>query len=112
MTSGGSIYEFGDFRLNVAERVLQQKNGGRPLPLTARAFETLLYLVEHPGVLLDKHTLMRAIWPNVVVEENNLNQAISLLRRILGECPGDYRYIVTVPRRGYRFVAPVRTVDE
>jgi TolB-like protein len=104
------VYEFGDFRLDVTRRLLQSKTGSRPLPLTAKAFETLLYLVEHAGELLDKSSLMQAVWPDVVVEENNLNQNISLLRRLLGECPGEYRYIVTVPGQGYRFVASVHTV--
>jgi TolB-like protein len=112
MTASSPVYEFGDFRLDVAQRLLLIKTGARPLPLTSRAFETLLYLVEHRGELLDKATLMNAIWPNVIVEENSLNQNISLLRRVLGECPGEYRFIVTVPGRGYRFIAPVRTLEE
>jgi TolB-like protein/Flp pilus assembly protein TadD len=112
MSASRLVYEFGDFRLDVAQRQLLLKTGARPLPLTSRAFETLLYLIERRGELLDKTTLMRAIWPNVIVEENSLNQNISLLRRVLGECPGEYRFIVTVPGRGYRFVAPVRTIDE
>ncbi|WP_129777077.1 winged helix-turn-helix domain-containing protein [Peristeroidobacter soli] len=112
MAPGRFTYEFGDFRLDVARRLLLPKRGDRALPLTARAFDTLLYLVEHPGKLLSKATLLGAIWPNVVVEENSLNQNISLLRRVLGEHPGEYRFIVTVPGRGYRFVAEVRTVSE
>jgi TolB-like protein len=112
MRLSGKIYEFGEFHLDVARRLLMPKTGGRPLPLTAKAFDTLLYLVEHPGELLDKSSLMQAIWPDVVVEENNLNQNISLLRRTLGECPGEHRFIVTVPGWGYRFVAPVHTVGE
>lgn len=106
------IYEFGDFRLDVVRRQLLLKAAARPLPLTSKAFETLLFLVEHRGELVDKVTLMKAIWPNVVVEENNLNQNISVLRRVLGECPGEHRFIVTVPGRGYRFVASVTTVQE
>jgi len=112
MAPGRCTYEFGDFRLDAAQRVLLLKSGARALPLTSRAFDTLLYLVEHPGQLLSKATLMKAIWPEVVVEENSLNQNISLLRRVLGESPGEYRFIVTVPGRGYRFVAEVRTVNE
>jgi TolB-like protein len=104
------IYEFADFRLDSAQRVLRLKEGNRTLPLTARAFETLLFFVEHRGQLLDKATLMKAIWPNAVVEENNLNQNISILRRVLGETPGEHRFIVTVPGRGYRFVASVTTL--
>ncbi|MBM0106809.1 winged helix-turn-helix domain-containing protein [Steroidobacter sp. S1-65] len=106
------IYEFGDFRLDAAQRLLLLKSGAHMLPLTSRAFDTLLYLVQHPGQLLNKATLLKAIWPHVVVEENSLNQNISLLRRVLGERPGEYRYIVTVPGRGYRFVAEVRAVDQ
>ena len=112
MSDCRQVYEFGDFRLDVARRLLLLKTGARALPLTSRAFQTLLYMVEHRGELLDKATLMRAIWPDVIVEENNLNQNISLLRRVLGECPGEYRFILTVPGRGYRFVAQVRTVSE
>lgn len=112
MAAGRCTYEFGDFRLDAAQRVLLLKSGARALPLTSRAFDTLLYLVERPGQLLSKAVLMKAVWPDVVVEENSLNQNISLLRRVLGESPGEYRFIVTVPGRGYRFVAEVRTVNE
>ena len=101
------VYEFGDFRLDATQRLLLSKGDGRVLPLTSRAFETLLYLVEHRGELLDKATLMKAIWPNTVVEENNLNQNITALRRVLGEKPEEHRFIVTVPGRGYQFVANV-----
>jgi len=112
MAAGRFTYEFGDFRLDAGRRLLLPKHGERALPLTARAFDTLLYLVERPGKLLSKATLMGAIWPDVVVEENSLNQNISLLRRVLGESPGEYRFIVTIPGRGYRFVADVHTVSE
>ena len=67
--------------------------------------------VEHPGQLVDKTELMQAVWPNVVVEENNLNQSISAIRRALGESALEHRFIVTVPGRGYRFVAPVKTLS-
>ena len=100
------IYEFDDFRVDPGRRLLLGR-GGRPLPLTPKAFDALIYLVEHTGVVLGKETLMRAIWADTAVEENNLNQCISALRRVLGEKRGEYRYIVTVPGLGYRFVAPV-----
>ena len=96
------IYEFDDFRVDAAERVLLRR--GEPLPLTPRVFATLLYFVRHSGKVLEKDDLMHAIWPDAVVEENNLNQNVSTLRRALGES----RYIVTVPGRGYRFAAAVR----
>lgn len=100
------IYEFGDFRLDAEKRLLWRE--GAPVPLTPRVFETLLYLLEHNGTLLDKERLMEAVWPNSIVEENNLTQNISTLRRVFGETPGSHRFIVTVPGRGYRFVANVR----
>jgi len=107
---GRCVYEFGDFRVDAVQRLLSLKVDGRPLPLVSRAFETLLYFVQHHGELLDKGTLMKAVWPDAVVEENNLNQSITAIRRALGENPGEHRFIVTVPGRGYRFVAEVRTV--
>jgi DNA-binding winged helix-turn-helix (wHTH) protein/TolB-like protein/Flp pilus assembly protein TadD len=100
------IYEFGDFRLNASRRLLTGRDG-RVVPLTPKPFDTLLYLVQHSGTVLDKDELMRAVWPDTVVEENNLSQSISALRRALGEKPGQHRYIVTVPGRGFRFVAAV-----
>lgn len=100
-------YEFGDFRIDPQRRVLFLRSSGQPVPVTGKVFDTLLYLVEHVGELLDKRTLMEALWPQVVVEEGNLTQTIHTLRRILGERPGEHLYIVTVPGRGYRFVAAV-----
>jgi TolB-like protein/DNA-binding winged helix-turn-helix (wHTH) protein len=103
-------YEFGDFCVDATQRLLRSRRDGEPIALTSKAFETLLYLVEHAGELVDKTTLMKAVWPNVVVEENNLNQSISAVRRALGESALEHRFIVTIPGRGYRFVAPVRTL--
>jgi DNA-binding winged helix-turn-helix (wHTH) protein/tetratricopeptide (TPR) repeat protein len=102
------IYEFGDFRLDAAKRLVSRGNG-MPLPLTPKVFDTLLCLVEHSGSVLAKERLMEVVWPDSVVEENNLNQNISTLRRVLGENPASHRYIVTVPGRGYRFVADVKS---
>jgi TolB-like protein/DNA-binding winged helix-turn-helix (wHTH) protein/Flp pilus assembly protein TadD len=100
------VYEFGNFQLDTAKRLLRQLDG-TTVPLTPRVFETLLYMVEHHGIILDKERLMEAVWPDSIVEENNLSQNISTLRRIFGETPGSHSYIVTVPGRGYRFVAEV-----
>jgi DNA-binding winged helix-turn-helix (wHTH) protein/Tfp pilus assembly protein PilF len=102
------IYEFGDFSLDAARRQLRGR-GGVTVPLTTKAFETLLYLVGRGGTVLDKDELLGAIWPDAIVEENNLTQAISSLRRALGESRAEHRYIMTVPGRGYCFVADVRT---
>ena len=112
MTEPGTriVYEFNEFRLDLQQRLLLSGADGRPIPLSPKIFDTLLYFVERRGELLDKATLMKAIWPNIVVEENNLNQNISALRRALGESPGEHRFIVTEPGRGYRFVAEVRTL--
>lgn len=83
---------------------------GQPISLTPRLFDTLLHFVERAGQLLMKEQLLEALWPNVVVEEHNLNKTISELRRILGEKPGEHRFIVTKPGRGYCFVADVSIV--
>ena len=98
-------YEFGRFRLDPQERLLRYD--GRPLTLTPKAYDVLLALVRHPGRVLDKEELMRMVWPDSVVEEGNLAVTIFMLRRVLAEAPDGGSYIETVPRRGYRFVAPV-----
>jgi DNA-binding winged helix-turn-helix (wHTH) protein/TolB-like protein len=95
------------FTLDVRRRLLLRRESGETIALNAKAFDTLLYLAQHPGEVLDKDTLLSAIWPGVVVEENSLAQNISALRHALGETHGENRYIATVPRRGYRFVAEV-----
>lgn len=103
---GHEVYEFGGFRVDPRRRVLTGADGA-PIALKPKVFDTLLYFVEHAGEALDKGTLLAGIWPDVVVEENNLNKAVSELRRVLGETPDEHRFIVTVPGRGYRFVAHV-----
>jgi len=100
------IYEFGNFRADAGRRLLLGRDG-LPLPVTPKAFDALIYLVQNSDVVLGKETLMRAIWADTAVEENNLNQCISALRRVLGETRAEHRYIATVPGRGYRFVAAV-----
>ena len=100
------IYSFDNYQIDTSKRVLLQ--GSETVPLTARIFDTLLYLVQHHDQVVTKEELLRAIWPNVVVEENNLTQSISALRRLLGERKGDNRFIVTVAGHGYRFAAHVR----
>jgi DNA-binding winged helix-turn-helix (wHTH) protein/TolB-like protein/cytochrome c-type biogenesis protein CcmH/NrfG len=96
-------YEFGRFRLKPAERVLLRE--GEPVPLTPKVFDILVTLVEHGGHVVAKDDLMKRVWPNTFVEEGNLTQNISLLRKALGESSGGVQFIETVPRRGYRFVA-------
>lgn len=104
--TGPHIYEFGNFRIDAAQRLLLQQDG-ETVSLTPRVFDTLLYLVRHGGKVLTKDELLSAIWTDTIVEENNLNQNISILRRVLGESRGENRYIATVPGRGYKFVAKV-----
>jgi DNA-binding winged helix-turn-helix (wHTH) protein/TolB-like protein/Tfp pilus assembly protein PilF len=111
MDRASAFLEFGDFVVDVRQRRLLRREGAVPIPLTAKVFDTLLYLLQHADEVLDKDTLLGAIWPGVVVEENSLTQNISTLRQALGEARGEHRYIVTVPRRGYRFVAEVTPRD-
>src|SRR5258708_6816993 len=111
-TDKRTVYEFGDFFLESGQRRLSRREsgeagGGQPLALTAKVFDTLLHLIEHRGETLDKDTLLGAIWPGVVVEENNLTQSVSALRQVLGETRAENRYIATIPRKGYRFVGDV-----
>jgi len=99
------IFEFADFRVEAQTRRLLHK--GDPVPLTPKVFDTLLYLIENRGKVVEKDDLMQAVWPDTVVEENNLNQNISTLRRVLGESRGENRFIATIPGKGYRFIATV-----
>ena len=104
------VYEFGPFRLNLAEHQLSRD--GRAVPLTPKVFDTLRILVENSGHMLEKDELMKAVWADSFVEEGNLTRNISTLRAALGEDDEDHRYIETVPKRGYRFVAKVTEFDE
>ena len=106
---GGHLYDFGDFRLDTSKRVIQRQDG-TPVSVPPKAYDTLAYLVGHAGALIQKDALMTAVWPDTTVQENNLTQSISALRRALGDGQGQHRYIATVPGRGYQFVAPVSTV--
>src|SRR5258707_8576425 len=99
------LYEFGDFQLDAAERVL--RHGEKPVPLTPKAFETLLVLVRRGGHLVQKDELMKQVWADTIVEEANLARNIWTLRKALGDDEGEHRYIETVSKLGYRFVAAV-----
>ena len=103
------IYEFADFRLDAVERLLFR--GGDVVSLTPKAFDTLLLLIENCGHVLSKEEIMERVWAESFVEENNLAQNISLLRKTLGEKDG-MKFIETVSKRGYRFVAPVRLLED
>ena len=100
------FYEFGRFRLDASERVLLRDRD--PVPLTPKVFEILLALVERGGHIVEKEDLMKKVWPDTFVEEGNLTQNVSLLRKALGENRDSPQFIETVARRGYRFVAAVK----
>ena len=104
-----SVYEFGPFRLDLAEKALSKD--GESVSLTPKAFDTLLILIEKNGRLVEKEELMKQLWPDTFVEENSLSQNIYLVRKALGEESQGARYIETVPRRGYRFSASVREIS-
>jgi Tol biopolymer transport system component/DNA-binding winged helix-turn-helix (wHTH) protein len=106
--SDTQLYRFGNYQLDTIKRVLLCDD--TPLQLPSRAFDVLLALVDHNQYVIDKDELMRMVWGDRVVEENNLTRHISTLRKVLDESPNDHRYIVTVPGRGYSFVAPVERV--
>jgi DNA-binding winged helix-turn-helix (wHTH) protein/Tol biopolymer transport system component len=102
------FYEFEDFRLDAAERVLLRN--GKPLPVTPKIYQLLLVLVENHGRIVEKDNLMNQVWADSFVEESNLTFTIRQLRKILGDDAHNPRFIETVPRRGYRFIADVRSM--
>lgn len=103
------VYEFGPFRVDPSESRLLRD--GIPVAVTPKAFETLVALLSHAGRLVEKAELLRQVWPDTVVEESSLSQHVYLVRKALGDERGEARCIETVPKRGYRFVAPVRTLS-
>ena len=105
--SGSSVFTFGEFTVDGTKRLLL-KGDGETVQLTPKVFDLLLYLVCHAGETVSKDSLMSEIWPDTIVEEGNLSQNISILRKVLGEQPAEHRYIATVPGTGYKFVADVR----
>ncbi len=103
-------YEFGPFRLEPAEHSLLREE--RPVSIAPKAFELLVFLVSNRGRLISKDQLMEGVWPGCFVEEANLTVCVSAVRKALGEKDGDLRYIETIPKKGYRFTAPVREVED
>ncbi len=102
--TGGELV-FGSFCLSLARRELLKD--GIPVPLGSRAFDLLTALVQRQGSVVGKDELLAEVWPDTVVEENNLQVQISALRKALGEGPKGSRHLLTVPGRGYRFVGAV-----
>ncbi len=102
------LYEFGGFVLD-PERRLLAREGGDPITITGKAFDALVHLVRRAGQVVTRNELADALWPDTVVEDNNLSQTISQVRKALGDAEeAGPRFIATVPRRGYQFIAKVR----
>ena len=103
------LYEFGPFRLDPTERLLLR--AGQPIPITPKAFDLLMVLVQRSGHLIEKRELLEAVWPASFVEEGNLSVMVHALRKAFGSDHRDYTYIETVAKRGYRFVAEVKLIE-
>jgi DNA-binding winged helix-turn-helix (wHTH) protein/tetratricopeptide (TPR) repeat protein len=102
------VFQFGEFHIDARARTLRRDSA--IVTLNSRTFDMLLYFVQNPGQVLTRDELLKNVWPDTIVDENNLAQSISALRRALEEKPGDNSYIVTLPGRGYQFVSPVQMV--
>src|SRR6185503_15150203 len=104
------VYAFGQFRLDAGKHMLFE--GDEVISLTPKAFDTLLALVENRGSVMSKEELMRLVWANDFVEENNLAQNIHAVRKIVGDRIDGAKFIETIPKRGYRFVAEVEVLND
>src|SRR5271170_5748680 len=104
------LLEFGPFRIDPEQRLLLRDQ--QAIPLSPKAFDLLLTLVQHSGQVLLKDDLMKTLWPDTFVEESNLGQHVFQLRKALGDRSQDSSYIVTVPGRGYLFVQQVHAISE
>jgi DNA-binding winged helix-turn-helix (wHTH) protein len=107
--AGGRAFSFGTFQLFPSQRLLLE--GTRKAPITSRAFDLLTILVERAGEVVGKDELIARVWPNIFVDESNLKTQVCVLRRVLDESTPGKRYIVTIPGRGYNFVAPVSVAE-
>jgi DNA-binding winged helix-turn-helix (wHTH) protein len=108
MRSSTPSFRFGPFELDPVERLLLRR--GRRVCVAPKLFETLLFLVQNAGRLVAKEALIRAVWKDTFVEEGSLTHSVSVLRKLLGQTSTGTKYIDTVPRHGYRFVAPVERI--
>lgn len=104
------VYEFKEYRLEVAQQRLLYK--GQPVPLKPKILDLLVYLIQRRNQLVAKEDLMRDVWPDTIVEENNITVSMSILRKTLGEDPDKREFIETIPRRGYRFLAEVKEITQ
>ncbi|HKV39579.1 MAG TPA: winged helix-turn-helix domain-containing protein [Blastocatellia bacterium] len=110
MSGSANKYEFGSFCVDPGKRLILKD--GQPLHLAPKAFDTLLLLIQNRDALIEKDALIKTLWPDTFVEEINLTVYISAIRKVLGEGPNDHQYIVTVPKRGYKFVASVTEAQD
>src|ERR1700752_1309806 len=104
------IYRFDDFELDVANRILRR--GGQEIPLPAKAFDMLAVLIENGGRLVGKDELFARVWPDQIVEEENLTVQVSAIRKGLDDRKENPRYLITVPGHGYRFTGKVKQLKE
>src|SRR5258707_13147387 len=109
MKNSDGVYRFGQFALDARKRTLCRADS--PVVLTAKAFDVLLFLAQHPNRLVTKEELLNAVWGDTFVEEGNLTQYISHLRKALGDASENARVIVTIARKGYQFTADVTVVE-
>src|SRR6516164_6542546 len=109
MRSNTACLRFGPFQLDPSERLFLR--GDREIHLASKLFDTLLFLVQNAGRLVEKEALMRSVWRETFVEESSLTHSVSVLRKLLNDGREGNRYIETVPRHGYRFVAPVELYE-
>src|SRR5258708_28104883 len=109
MKNSDGVYRFGQFALDARKRTLCRADS--PVVLTAKAFDVLLFLAQHPNRLITKEELLNAVWGDTFVEEGNLAQYISHLRKALGDVSEHAKLIVTIPRKGYQFTAEVTVAE-
>lgn len=107
---GKELYEFGPFRVDVQRELLFRS--GEPVALTTKTFRILTVLIRHGNQTVTKDDLMKTVWPDTFMGEDNLSRHIFMLRKVLGESAQDHRYIVTVPGQGYRLAESVRVVTD
>jgi DNA-binding winged helix-turn-helix (wHTH) protein len=103
------FYEFDDFSVDTGRRLLLR--GGAPISHTPKVFDTLVVFLENRGEIVSKDTLMQELWSDSFVEEANIAQNVAVLRRALGEKAKENKFLVTIPGRGYRFVADVKAIE-
>jgi DNA-binding winged helix-turn-helix (wHTH) protein len=105
------LYEFGAFRVDVGQHTLERIDGAKNGSLPEKAFQTLIVLIRNSGKLVTKEQLIQSVWPDTIVEDNNLDKCIWAVRQFLGDKPGEQKYIETVRKHGYRFVAEIKELS-